>query len=117
MTINNLAAWGAIPPLPEATTTRFGLALDFVAHNNLTDFNTKNDLALYKTGKESIPITFDMKLEQAVIFEKEFANKVTSWIGWSTGTQNITKYINQDNLTNHLISQDSQIDHNTNHQP
>ncbi len=81
MTVNKLATGGGANPPPaaqQAAAACFGIAPGVTWCNNLIDFSMKNELVLNKAGIEPLLATFNLKVEQFVIVEEGFMNKIRS---------------------------------------
>ena len=75
------------------------------------DYTTKHGASHYKQGMKALGTPFNMKVSQAVIFEKELQDRART-MGWDKGTYNILKFTNRDSRQINLIVEYGQIDAN-----
>ncbi len=79
-----------------------------VRHKDLINYKAKVGVMIYKEGCTALTSTFDMKSSGMVVYIIELQEKCTK-MGWSTGMQQITHFVNADGATINVIDQYSQI--------
>ncbi len=79
-----------------------------VRHEDLINYKAKAGVMIYEEGCTALTSTFDMKSSGTVVYITELQAKCTK-MGWSTGTQQITHFINADSATINVINQYGQI--------
>lgn len=109
-------AAAAAPPLPVVVPAAAPAAPVIFAENPgrydveaIINFQTRLGTTVYEQAVKALTKEFDMKPESTVVFIQDFQARCTE-IGWSEGTKNITKFINDHGVTIDLVTQYGQID-------
>ncbi len=80
-----------------------------VRHEDLINYKAKAGVMIYKEGCVALTSTFDMKSSGTVVYITKLQAKCTK-MGWLTGTQQITHFVNADGATINVINHYGQID-------
>jgi hypothetical protein len=95
--------------LQPAAPVIFAATPVMVRHEDLIDYKAKAGVMIYEEGYAALTSTFDMKSSGTVVYITELQAKCTK-MGWSTGTQQITHFVNADSATINVINQYGQLD-------
>ena len=77
-------------------------------HEDILDYSSKTATIIYEDDCESLTTPFDMKSNGTVICSMELQAKCNC-MGWHTGTQQITKFPNDEGTMINIISEYGQI--------
>jgi hypothetical protein len=94
--------------LQPAAPVIFAATPAMVRRKDLIDYKAKAGIMIYKEGCAALTSTFDMKSSGTVVYITELQANCTK-MGWSTGTQQITHFVNADGATINVINQYGQI--------
>ena len=94
--------------LQPAAPVIFAATPAMVRHEDLIDYKAKAGVMIYEEGCAALTLTYDMKSSGTVVYITKLQAKCTK-MGWSTGTQQITHFVNADGIVINVIDQYGQI--------
>jgi hypothetical protein len=94
--------------LQPAAPVIFATTPAMIRHEDLIKYKAKAGVMIYKEGYAALTSTFDIKSGSTVVYITELQAKCTK-MGWLTGTQQITHFVNADGATINVINQYGQI--------
>ncbi len=96
-------AGGAPAPLPPQppVAVQFAKAPALANVDAILNYSTKQGVVIFDVGCASLPTKYNLGQAGLVVFVRLQDRASTK--GWSTGTQNITRYLNSDNLKVNIL--------------
>jgi hypothetical protein len=112
--ITALQAASAAPAAAAAATVVFADSLQTIRVDNIIDYSKKLGKDIYKKGcsalyDKALRDGFNMTPNETVVFIEAFERKAKS-MGWSTGTKQITNFVNSSGVSIDIIKNYGQID-------